>query len=289
MKKLLYILFPTFILVFSSCEDVIDIDLDEGTPQLAVDAIITNELKPQVIKLTKSIPYFQKADNFPAVDADSVYITDNNGKTFLFAPTGNGTYTFNPSGNDTFAVGNTYLLTIKAEGSTYTAASKLQPVAPIDSLTYEFSPAVFGFKAGFYVEFHAIDLLGTGNCTWVRTYRNDTLYGKPEQINVAYDAAFAPGGANDFIKFIVPIRFLAINDGDRPYIENEKVKVELLSISEDFYYFLREAQAQISNQGLFATPPANVRTNVRNTNPNGPKPVGFFCVSAISAKEVVIQ
>ena len=49
MKKFFWII---IVLGLWSCEDVIDFKVKDGKEQLVVDAWITNELKPQTIKLS---------------------------------------------------------------------------------------------------------------------------------------------------------------------------------------------------------------------------------------------
>jgi hypothetical protein len=60
-------------------------------------------------------------------------------------------------------------------------------------------------------------------------------------------------------------------------VKGDTLRVELQSIPRDYYYFLNEMTTQINNVGLFATSPANVRTNVRNTQAGSSKTaVGYF-------------
>ncbi|NNE25734.1 MAG: DUF4249 family protein, partial [Saprospiraceae bacterium] len=59
MKKLIY--FLGFIVIFAACEDVIDVNLESGPPQVVVDAWLTNEEKPQEIKLTLSQDYLNSS------------------------------------------------------------------------------------------------------------------------------------------------------------------------------------------------------------------------------------
>ncbi|MBC7391195.1 MAG: hypothetical protein H7329_18475, partial [Opitutaceae bacterium] len=39
---------------------------------------------------------------------------------------------------------------------------------------------------------------------------------------------------------------------------------------------------------LFATPPANVPTNIKNMDENGNKAVGFFCTSAVYRVNTIV-
>jgi hypothetical protein len=65
--------------------------------------------------------------------------------------------------------------------------------------------------------------------------------------------------------------------------------METWSITRDAFLFYSELQQQIFNGGLFANPPANVRTNVFNKNPGGPRAVGWFGGAGVSSKEVIIK
>jgi hypothetical protein len=64
--------------------------------------------------------------------------------------------------------------------------------------------------------------------------------------------------------------------------------VEVRSISADAFDFLGQLRTQLTNGGLFATPPANLPTNVINTNANGRTATGFFTASAIRSRSAVV-
>jgi hypothetical protein len=279
---------PLFL--FTSCEDVIELKLDDGKSMLTVNAVLTNQNKRQYIMLNMSVGFFDEINTYPPYDADSVYLTNQDGKVFNFEPISSGQYTFLPTGGDTFKIGDTYKLTIKkGTEEWYESVSQMRRIAPLDSITYEYTEGGFGGNKGYLAEFHAIDPLGVGDCIWVKTYVNGIFINDPNRINVAYDAAFSPGGNNDNLKYIPPIRFVNINDFANPYQVGDKIKIELLSISEGLFYYLREAQAQITNGGLFATPPANVRSNIEVIKgPTGAKALGYFNMSAVSEMEIEI-
>ncbi len=73
-----------------------------------------------------------------------------------------------------------------------------------------------------------------------------------------------------------------------PFKAGDKVRVENWSITDDTYTFYTELQQQILNGGLFANPPANVRTNVFNRNASGRKAVGWFGGAGVAAREVTV-
>lgn len=276
--------------LLAGCEEKIDIKLDSGTSQLTVDAWITDRPESQVIVLTKTADYFVNGTS-PAANGATVKIFDDLGNEFLFtedASTGN--YIWTPAVGDTLArVGHNYSLDILYEGEHYVSETTMQPSVVMDSLTQFKEINGFGTDSVIRAEFWARDNFGRQDFYWIRTYRNGTFNNKPSAILTAQEAAF--GNGDGFI-FIVPYR-QGINDFDKPFEQGELVKVELYGINENSYNFLNQAQSQMINGGLFATPPYNIITNIRNINPNTTKtehkPVGWFEVCGTAFIQKVIE
>ncbi|GAB3177264.1 DUF4249 domain-containing protein [Telluribacter humicola] len=284
-----------------SCEDVIDLEVENGPQLLAVDGWITNQPGPQRIRLTLASGYFDNNEPQPALNAE-VTITDDLGKVFTFEDiNNNGVYEWKPQQIDTLNaltldtlghIGRSYTLRVKYAGEEYTATSTIRPVPVIDSLVYQFESLPFtppnGPKEGYIAEFYARDFAGVGDTYWIKALRGGGLYADdPENITLAFDAAFSPGSVSDGLVFILPLR-RAINV-NQLFSAGDTVGVELHSITPESYYFLQQVRQESSNGGIFATPPANIFTNIRNRNPNGQKALGFFGASAISRAETIID
>jgi len=286
-------------LFFTSCEDVIDVDLEEGESQLTVDAWLTDQPENQIITLTFTQPYFNNNEPSPALNA-VVNVVDNEGNTYNFTDAdNNGTYIWTPSTpTETLCkLDNSYTLTVVFDGETYQANSTVNRVPQIDSIFYEFRDDELGGGDGYYAALYARDLEGIGDCYWIRTFKNGQYLNKPNEINVAFDAGFSEGGNIDGLIFITPIRE-GINpepnpDADEPeapYAVGDEIRVELYSISQEAFFFFQEVITQLNNGGLFAAPSANVSTNIRNVNPNSSKkPVGFFGTAAVSTATVIVE
>jgi hypothetical protein len=295
MKKLLIYISCLTTLALSSCQDVIDLQTEAGPSQLVVDGWITTQAGSQRIRLTKSSGYFDNTAAKPALGA-TVRVTDDRGTAYDFRDLkGDGNYVWQPTGSQPIGrVGGKYVLSIKLEGEEYRAATEIRRVPAIDSIGYEYKePTVVPAdapKKGYLAEFYAKDPLGVGDCYWVKFSKNGKLYNKPNGITLAYDAAFSPGAASDGLLFIQPIRQSVTPDnGTQLYAEKDTIKVELHSISLEAYYFLFQVRQESSNQGLFAVPPANIPTNVLNVRSGGPKALGFFGSSAVSAFQTVFD
>jgi hypothetical protein len=279
-------------LLFAACERPYDIKLAEGMPQYTIDAFVSNSDSVQTIRITKSIPFNANPSTIPGVEGAQVALIDSTDfRVHFFSDQGKGSYTFKPNRSigDTFRVGHQYILAVIIGKDTFISGSTMNPTAPIDSLALIKEDERFGLKAGSYVELGATDLPGRGNCYWIKTFVNGVLRGKINDLNLAYDGAFSPNAGSDGIPFIVPIRYIALNDFQNPYDSGDVIRVEIHSITPETLYFFSEVQQQLQNAGLFATIPANVKSNVFNLNPKSSvKANGFFCMSAVSSRSVVI-
>ncbi|MEZ4900423.1 MAG: DUF4249 domain-containing protein [Spirosomataceae bacterium] len=295
MKKIIQIVSFSILSIgfLSGCQDVIPLDISTGASQLVVDGWITNQPTTQTIRLSESGAYFDNGPAKPVLNA-TVTVTDNKGKVFLFKDTkNNGQYSWIPTTKlDTLGrVGGSYTLNVKFGNEEYTARARINRVPQIDSITYfadklPVKPTDGSPQEGYVAEFFGRDPQGEGDCYWIKAARNDTLFNQTTNINLAYDAGFSPGSATDGLTFILPLRR---SISPRFYLEKDKVRVELHSISLDTFYFLSQVRQESNNAGLFATAPANIFTNVNNANPNGRKALGFFGASAVSTFETTID
>jgi hypothetical protein len=281
-----YILLTT--IIFSGCEKAIDVNLDAGTAQIAVDAFLTDLPGKQSIKLTSTAPYFKNSPSQPITGARVNIINENTGQVFSFTDANNnGTYTWS-SANKLAITNNVYALVIIYNGDTLQSHCKLNPVPAIDSLTYEYKEGLTDKLSGYFASFWGVDIPNRKDFYWIKSSRNDTLINDPKYMNISFDGAVENWNA-DGVEFFDIIR-KAITPYDKPFNLNDAVKVQLMSVNEATYHFLLQAQFQLTNDGLFAHPPANLPTNIINSNKNSlTKPVGWFVISAVSEKSITIK
>jgi hypothetical protein len=160
-------------------------------------------------------------------------------------------------------------------------------VPTIDSLVFRqarINP--ISSQMGYQANFYARDLPGARDYYRIRFFWNGVLQNRPRNIITVQDAAFRGSADTDGLQFIQPIRQSA--NPDSLYRMNDSVRVEVRSISADAFDFLGQLRTQLTNGGLFATPPANLPTNVINTNANGRTATGFFTASAIRSRSAVV-
>ena len=285
-----HILFALMVAVtFSSCEDVIDLDLDNGKNQLVVDGFVNNDTTIQIIRLTSSAPYFSNVAT-PSENEASIRLKGPNNITYNFISDGDGNYQYDPKSLGAIdSIGFKYKLEIDFKGSTYTSSSVLNPVPVIDSMPYDFEPSGFGSEEGYYTQFYARDFPGRKDYYWIKPFRNgQPVYEDPTFIILSEDATFG-GDAGDGLVFIVPFRAI-ITDQGNPFALGDTSFVELHSLNSDAYQFLAQVVNTSGNDGLFAVPPSNIRSNIFDALGNAQDEVlGLFSLSAISKFEVIIQ
>jgi hypothetical protein len=297
MIRLYFIVILVLLVLSWGCEKRIDPELPEAPPLTFVDAWITNTYEPQIIRLNRTLPYFENSE-FPGITGADVRITDNENNEYVFIESEitEGEYTWAPpSDTETFGkVGNQYILTISYDNTILEAISQMNRVPEIDSISFRYEEGNSFFPESYFAGFYAVDPIGPGDTYWIKAYKNGVYLNKPDEINIAYDAGFSAGSEVDGITFIQPIRD-GINPFEQdenddflsPYAPGDSVYVEIHSISNFAFYYLTQVRVQIDRPGgfaeLFATPLSNVVTNVVDVTNNEPL-IGFFNVAAVSSE-----
>lgn len=275
---------PLFLLLvaalgLSACEDVIDVDIPEGQSLLVVEGGVTDQPGPYVVRLSRTIPYFTE-QGLPPVPGAVLTLTDNEGQRETLREQTPGTYvTSTFRGN----IGHQYTLRIQAEGEEYQAETEIRRTPPIDSIRAEYRAATQLDKAGYYVLYYGPELRGLGDYYRFKVIRNGRLLNRPSDLFVRSDELVDGNYIGAFE--------LNNNQGEEETFElGDSIRVEMNSVPRDYFFYLNEIVTQLNNTGLFAAPPANVRTNVRNVNPQSArKAVGYFSGYTVRQDSLVIE
>lgn len=119
------------VVFFASCEDVIELNLDDSTSKIVIEANVTNVLEPQIIKISRT-KSFKEENSFLAVIGASVKVQEENGPTYSFVESSSGNYLSIPFKG---TPGKRYTVTVTVSNQTYTAQSLMPSVVKLDSLT----------------------------------------------------------------------------------------------------------------------------------------------------------
>jgi len=289
MKAIKTVLFILVVIGFTSCEDVIQVKLDEGDPIITIDAFVNDMRSPQKVRLTFTNGYFSQTPNSPVTGA-TVKVKDlTSGLEYNFTDNNDGNYVFNLNTTDTLGrVGHNYELTVTHSGNVFTSTTRMNRTAQVDSIISEFKEGG-GFAdtdPGYDMSFLGFDIPGdTIDYYWIKSYRNGIFFNKGGDINICADGAFGNGA--DGFPFIPPIAQGITPFGER-FQKNDVCRVEIHSINLETYNFLTQVQTQTTNTGLFATSPENVKTNIKSSSEKI-KVVGWFCMSAVGFRDRVVD
>lgn len=289
MKAIKTVLFILVVIGFTSCEDVIQVKLDEGDPIITIDAFVNDMRSTQKVRLTFTNGYFSQTPNSPVTGA-TVKLKDlTSGLEYNFTDNNDGNYVFNLNSTDTLGrVGHNYELTVTHQGNVFTSTSRMNRTAQVDSIISEFKEGG-GFAdsdPGYDMSFLGFDIPGdTIDYYWIKSYRNGIFFNKGGDINICADGAFGNGA--DGFPFIPPIAQGITPFGER-FQKNDVCRVEIHSINLETYNFLTQVQTQTTNTGLFATSPENVKTNIKSSSEKI-KVVGWFCMSAVGFRDRIVD
>lgn len=273
MKKYIAFLFLT--LLFSSCEKVVDVDLNNAAPKLVIDAIIkwqkgtTGEV--QTIKLSLTNDFYTN-DILPASGA-VVTVINSGGTTFNFLEVvpNSGEYVCS---NFLPAIDETYALTIQYEGQLYSASSKLYATPEIVNITQETVQGISGedeIEIKYFFQDNGAEenyyLLGVVN-------PNKQI---PE-FGVVSD---------EFFQGNLMFGFYGSSETE-PGIT---LGLSVQGVSIGYYNYMNKL-VTIAGSGSgnpFATPPATIRGNVVNETHAEDFPLGYFFLSEIDAVDYLVQ
>jgi len=271
MKKLIYISF--ILALFTNCEDVIDVDLNNVEPKLVIEASI-NYFKnttgnEQTIKLTLSAPFFD--NTIPPATSAIVQVFDSFGNTFNFTEIDStGIYS-----NNTFIpnIGTDYTLVISYDNEIYTATETLTSVVPIESVEQNNE----GGFSGEDIELKAYytDPEGISNYYFFEFISDIPVV---PTLSV-YDDTFTDG--NEIFGFYTEEDLEA---GDIVTIRNYGVSSQFYD-----YMFILLQQSGDSGGGPFETQPATVRGNCINTTYPDNFPYGYFRLSEVDELIYTVQ
>ena len=267
MKKYIYSTLIATSLLFTSCEEVIDLNLDQHEQRVVIDAnLFVGENDYNAIKLTYSSPFY--SEDYSFISTASVQITNTStNESYPFTYTSNGNYVnanFNPETNAT------YELEIVVNGNTYKATSKVWEAPVIENIEQV-------NDAGF-----------TGDSYEIRFYYQDpgdsedyylaqTLDTEENDFSVSNDQ-FTNGNL---------IRDLYFADKEQ---QGETIVYGLAKIDKNYYNYLSKLFSNGASAGNpFATPTGTLKGNIINTTNENEFPLGYFHISKRSTTTYTIQ
>ncbi len=249
MKYNIYLFIGVFaaVILFSSCEEIIEIDQPDGAERLVVEGVISTELDSSFIRLTKTLPYLDNTSPVPLVTDAQVSV---NGISFTHE--GNGIY---KAPSPYKGIANTlYNLLITHNGKSYTSASFLEDGYDLDTIVPVFKPEEPFIEEGYTVAYAALDSRPKIKYTYFRFGYKDELtsFGKDSifDFRVLFDNKDFP---SDY-PYVFELPFLRLK-------ENDTCIMIFRTVDDNVYRYL-QALGQRGGSSFFSSPPANLPTNI---------------------------
>jgi len=259
MKKLATLLLITCI-GFSSCEKVINLDLDNTSPKLVIEGNIYNQPGPYIVKVTRTVG-FDEANNYPAVSGATVVIDNNHGIKDTLSETTPGMYLTSKING---IPGYTYSLSVTVDKTTYTASSTMPAAIGIDSIFFE------KFIIG---NFDMVSIKFQDHADILNYYRIVEYYNgkrEPDFYTISDDV---------YDGRVITYSIFATEDNDFLFNTGDEITIRLESIDKGVYdYFRTAAENSIDSQ---SSTPANPLSNISNGA------LGYFSASAFTSKSIV--
>jgi len=263
MKNYLLFLSAVVLLAFSSCQKVIDVNLNEADPQLSIDAVYNATDENIRVILGLSSNYFSNEESAP-IDAALVTMIDSAGVEVNVPNIGGGTYQLN---NYVPIFNSNYTLRIEHDGEVYTATSFLQEVTALSFISTLFvEEDLFGDEG--YVAFINFNNDQSKDIFFrVIPFVGDTLLYEPDDLFLFDNEVTGAGNVQ------VPLFTDRFQIGDT-------VDIELRSLNETTYNYYNEVSVILSGQ---SAAPTNPTTNWDNGA------LGLFQTWGYSKKRKIIE
>lgn len=265
MKTILALL--SFVILFASCEDVIDIELNSNEPKLVIVGKISGAAEEtSKIQLSMSSDYFEPGSYSMVSDA-SIEVTNQYGEIINFLETTPGNYVSEDLKGEEDMI---YNLNVVVEGKEYSAEVKMPQKVNIGMLSFEETPVYMEFSGGYLIYSSLQDPVGTENFYRMKAYNiNDTT--KAKKSLYVFDDEYVDG------------KEIMMRWDTEQFMPQDTIVVELQTLDESTYDYYVALNALNENSFIGNANPSNPETNI-----NGDA-LGYFGAFTVSRDTIVIS
>lgn len=278
MKKILLILI-LILVALTSCEKVIDIDLNLADPTLVIEGKVMKDSLAQVL-IQETTSYFTP-DTLPCVCDAIVIIQEDDARPDTLDYSGNGLYKSTSMKGKSDA---NYHLTVIHDSQTYTASSYLPPEPNIYQLT-SISMLAFG---GFGDSLMTPPGGGMGSSDSIPWLIFTDLYDDPlvenyylfkyilngEDVTIAYRTSDDEGAENDTLKYM---------GGFSRFFLGDTVTVKAYAVDRGVYIYFDTLNDVFSSNPIMSSTPYNPHSNISNGA------LGVFSAMSVNSKTTIIM
>ncbi len=268
-KQTILTLTAAFVLAvsFSSCEDIIDVDLHSVAPELVIEGAVRMG-EPAEVLITKTRDFDATNDYPPVTDAVVVISDETTGARETLLPDRYGKYV---AASIRGTERHTYHLSVTYEGVEYTAATYMPPRVEIDSLTLWKLPV----KDIPDPQIHFVDPAGEENQYYRYILR---VNGKQPLLQDRLEDKVLSTENMDglVIRLALFINYENSGRDDDPVEQGDVVTVEMQCLDKDVYRFF---ETLYGVGDAMANPVSNIKGGA----------LGYFGAYSFTSKDVVMD
>ncbi|MCX2745064.1 DUF4249 domain-containing protein [Mangrovivirga sp. M17] len=273
MKRSFLYIAVIFGLLIASCQEEVRLDLTDGDPQIVIEARITTDPGPHLIKLGLTTSYYEESGNDTVRNATVRLIEKTDGEVTLNEMYPG--YFYTPEGFQA-EVGEEYTLEVEYNGQMYSATGEVLTFPILDSVVVRYQEERVFREAGYYCYFYGKTPKGQVNYYRWMVYENDTLFNDRGDYLLADDEFVQEDISNLELPY--------------PFEIGDTVRIEQYALNEPTYtYFLGLVNLLFNDGGIFSPAPVNPTTNIKNVTNEGNPPLGYFQVSSVITETLVIK
>jgi hypothetical protein len=266
MKQLLYLL--ALVVVFSSCERVIDINLNAVQKKYVIEGNITNITGNTTTVLLTQTKNFDEDNDFVGVSGAAITITDDNNTPVPLTESSAGVYTTTAINGRS---GHTYTLKVSIGTQVFTATSRMPSKVNLDDI-FVTDETLFGDTKKMANVVY-VDPAGKGNAYRFIQFLN----GRKEKSLFVRDDDLTDGKVINRTLF-----YFNDNDDERRDIKKgDALKIEMQCIDYPMYKYWYSLDAAATGSNQQATP-ANPVNNIQGGA------LGYFSAHTTQTKDIVV-
>ena len=265
MKNIFLIIISLFLVI--SCEREINLNLEDQSGNVVIEANVTDQAGSYSVRITKSISFTQ-SNTYPGIENAQVTLSDDLGQTENLQHIGNGIYQASSFQGHS---GRIYTLKVQAEGKEYISQSKMPEAVEFQGLEQD-SFMVAG-ETNYTLLPIFVDPPVLGNRYLFSYFVNDN----PKK----YFSEFSDNVNNGLPNqrpLILP------NDDEEVKVKvGDKITVEMQCIDDAVYTFYSALLQLSGGGGGGGVTPTNPPSNISNGA------LGYFSAHTVSVKTIVIE
>ncbi len=271
--------------IMTSCEDVVDVDLEESNLNyIAVEAYISTATQNNIqVKITRTLEV-DDTTSYPAVNDAVVTITDDASTpntVALIEYYNTGIYLLPYNVGYPAKVGRTYTISITTtDGTVITGSDYLAEVPKLDSVNVNLYEILNKEYLGIFVSTQ--DIPDVDNYYKWNVYINDKVLVGGDNLIYSSDELFD----GNYVSNASIMLDIEDDEEDKVLHKGDTVIVNQQSISEPIYQYHVGISNQVSAGSLFSVQPDNLPSNL--TSQSDEKVVGSFSAYDISYGDTIV-